>query len=71
MVRLTTGERRVAGDVVAPEPELGHGVQHPLDQFRGDRRLLVDDPGDRLETHPGVAGDVDHRRPSRPRHSVA
>ena len=57
---LELPERRLRGDVVAPEAQLGDGGQHPVDQLL-PHRLVVDDPGDRLQADPGAPGHVDHR----------
>src|SRR6266540_3267053 len=53
----------LAGDVVAPETELGDRGEHPLDQLRLHVRRIVDHAGYGLEAHPRDPRHVDHGGP--------
>ena len=53
-----------AGSGVGSEIELVDREPDPVGERGRDARLLVHDPGDGLEAHPGAGRDVAHRRPA-------
>ncbi len=56
------GAAQEARGEIGPVVEPVGGLADPLADGPGDTGLVVDDPGDGLETHPGQGRDIAHRR---------